>query len=69
MQKLSHGLNPLLAQTGGIMGLCLGFSGLSLIEFMYYFTIRAWLQTRWKQQNFGAKVFQTVAGAWQKTKT
>lgn len=28
------------------MGLCLGFSGLSLVEVIYFYTLRAWCRTR-----------------------
>ena len=49
------------------MGLCLGFSGLSLIELIYYFTIRPWWEAKWNE-NFRAKIFDTVVGAWKKTK-
>jgi hypothetical protein len=34
------------ANTGGLLGLCLGFSGLSLIELIYFYTLRAWCRTR-----------------------
>lgn len=37
-----------VANTGGILGLCLGFSGLSLIELIYFYTFRAWCRIRRK---------------------
>jgi hypothetical protein len=35
-----------LANTGGLMGLCLGFSGLSAVEVIYFCTIRLWFKRK-----------------------
>jgi len=41
---------PLLASTGGLLGLCLGFSVLSLLEIIYFITIRAWFNIAYKKR-------------------
>ncbi|CAG7729802.1 unnamed protein product, partial [Allacma fusca] len=41
-----YGFTDLFANFGGLMGLCLGFSGLSLIEILYFLTIRACCRRR-----------------------
>lgn len=43
-----YGLTDFLANCGGLLGLCSGFSFLSLVELIYHFTIRFWNN---KQQN------------------
>lgn len=41
VRKELFGPLDLFANTGGLMGLCLGFSALSLIEVVYFLTLRA----------------------------
>jgi len=38
-----------VASAGGTLGLCLGFSGLSLIEMLYFLTLRVWFHYKKKQ--------------------
>lgn len=41
-----------LAVCGGLLGLCLGVSALSIIEFFYYSTIRLfWSLQKWNSDN------------------
>ncbi|XP_063368781.1 pickpocket protein 28-like [Cydia amplana] len=40
------GLTEFLSNTGGLLGLCMGFSMMSLVELIYYVTLRALCQTR-----------------------
>ena len=35
-----YGIEDLVSNIGGLMGLCLGFSLLSVVEFIYFFTLR-----------------------------
>lgn len=42
------------------MGLCLGFSGLSLIEVIYFVTLRAW----WKSKRKKAVVVEKKESKW-----
>lgn len=46
LRKELYGVIDLIANFGGLMGLCLGFSGLSLIELFYFLTLRAWCRIR-----------------------
>ncbi|CAL8093922.1 unnamed protein product [Orchesella dallaii] len=48
VRKELYGPTDLFANTGGLMGLCLGFSGLSLMEVIYFLTLRAWWKSRRK---------------------
>ncbi|XP_035702813.1 pickpocket protein 28-like [Folsomia candida] len=48
VRKELYGLTDLIANTGGLMGLCLGFSGLSLVEVIYFYTLRAWFRSKAK---------------------
>ena len=34
------------AQFGGLVGLCVGFSMISILEFFYWFTFRLWVDER-----------------------
>ncbi|CAG7733824.1 unnamed protein product [Allacma fusca] len=65
-RKELNGPVSFMASTGGIMGLCLGFSVLSLIEFVYYFTFRVWCERKWSRL-FSVKVFDTAVTAWKDT--
>ena len=49
------------------MGLCLGFSGLSLVELIYFFTLRAWW-TKKRNDNFGIKILKSVINTWTRKK-
>ncbi|KAI5635502.1 amiloride-sensitive sodium channel domain-containing protein [Phthorimaea operculella] len=40
------GLTEFLSNTGGLLGLCMGFSMMSLIELLYYCTLRAFCKAR-----------------------
>jgi len=42
------------------MGLCLGFSGLSLIEVLYFLTLRAWCKTRKNRRAFQQSVSRRI---------
>ena len=35
-----YGFVELFSNSGGLIGLCMGFSALSLVEFVYFFTMR-----------------------------
>ncbi|XP_045454262.1 pickpocket protein 28-like [Melitaea cinxia] len=43
------GLTEFLSNTGGLLGLCMGFSMMSLVELLYYMTIRALCVARQKK--------------------
>ena len=45
-QWLFHTLKILTSKVGGLMGLCLGFSFLSFIELVYWFTYRMAINAR-----------------------
>ena len=49
------------------MGLCLGFSGLSAMEVLYFLTLRAWCRTR-RRRAIGARVAQKFRDVWIKVK-
>ncbi|KAM3957840.1 pickpocket protein 28-like [Aphomia sociella] len=51
------GVSDLLASCGGILGLCLGFSFLSLIEIIYFFTLRCGLLLKkdWNEEKKSLK--------------
>ena len=40
-----------VSQIGGVLGLCIGFSLISLIEIIYWFTLRLGLRAANSQQN------------------
>jgi len=40
---------------GGLMSLCLGFSGMSIVELLYFLTLRAWWYYQRKQNQSGKK--------------
>lgn len=41
LKRVEHyTLTDFLAACGGLLGLCLGISALSIIEFLYFFTLR-----------------------------
>ncbi|OXA51594.1 Pickpocket protein 28 [Folsomia candida] len=44
-----YGFSDLVANFGGIMGLMCGFSGLSFIELIYFFSLRVWFRQRRKR--------------------
>jgi len=44
-----YGITDLIANFGGLMGLCMGFSGLSLVELLYFFSMRVWCRSRRKR--------------------
>ncbi|ODN01494.1 Pickpocket protein 28 [Orchesella cincta] len=41
-----YGITDLIANTGGLLGLCMGFSMLSLVEVIYLCTIRHWCRRK-----------------------
>ena len=43
---LFQNLDNFTAQFGGLVGLCSGFSLISLLEFMYWFSLRIWHDQR-----------------------
>jgi len=45
------------------MGLCLGFSGMSLVELIYFLTIRAWWYYQKQQKDSGKKSEDTSKDA------
>jgi len=49
------------------MGLCLGFSGLSAMEVIYFLTLRAWCRKR-RKRTIGAKVAAKFRDIWIKVK-
>ncbi|ODM87487.1 Pickpocket protein 28 [Orchesella cincta] len=50
--KLRYGTTDLIANTGGILGLCLGFSALSAAELVYFVSVRAlWKYFRGRKSN------------------
>ena len=46
-----YGTKDLVAAVGGVMGLCLGFSLLSLAEFIYFFTLRLFVDHHKQEKN------------------
>lgn len=56
------------ANTGGILGLCLGFSVLSLLEIVYFITLRLYCQTR-RGKMIGHKVTRATQQLWGKAFT
>ncbi|KAJ8686888.1 hypothetical protein QAD02_022682 [Eretmocerus hayati] len=46
-----YGFAELLSNTGGLLGLFMGFSLLSITEFIYYFTIRLWARMLRRRRN------------------
>ena len=44
------------AAFGGIVGLCMGFSLLSLAEFFYFFTLRLFVDCRRERKEFNRKL-------------
>jgi len=44
------------ANTGGLLGLCLGFSGLSAVEILYFFTIRLWFRKNGARPSLGRRI-------------
>jgi hypothetical protein len=42
------------------MGLCLGFSGLSVIEVIYFLTLRAWYRTKNNRQAFKRRITKKI---------
>jgi len=57
----------LLGSTGGLLGLCLGFSALSLLEIIYYLTIRVCCTSK-KGQELGQTFTEASDSAWQRAK-
>jgi hypothetical protein len=55
----------MLANTGGLLGLCLGFSGLSLLEIIYFITLRLYCQTQ-RGRSMGLKMTQASQNLWRK---
>ncbi|ODM96336.1 Pickpocket protein 28 [Orchesella cincta] len=49
VRKELYGWVDLIANTGGILGLCMGFSTLSVIELIYFYSFRAWCRIRRRQ--------------------
>ncbi|CAG7722532.1 unnamed protein product [Allacma fusca] len=45
----------LIANTGGLLGLCLGFSALSAVEIIYFFSLR-WYWQRVRRREIGRKI-------------
>jgi len=41
----------LIAQFGGLVGLCVGFSLISILEFFYWFTMRLWIDERKRKKD------------------
>ena len=44
-------LKIILGQFGGLVGLCIGFSLISVIEFMYWFSLRLFHDERIREKN------------------
>ncbi|CAL8109590.1 unnamed protein product [Orchesella dallaii] len=55
-RKRLYGATDLIANTGGLLGLCLGFSVLSAVEVIYFLTIRAFWQICWKRRSRAKRV-------------
>jgi hypothetical protein len=51
LRKRLYGPTDLIASTGGLLGLCLGFSILSGVEAIYYCTIRAFCKFCGRRHN------------------
>jgi len=49
------------------MGLCLGFSGLSAMEVIYFLTLRAWWSSQ-RKKNFTQRIAKRFKDLWEKTK-
>lgn len=48
--KICYEIDFILASTGGLLSLCLGFSLLSVLEIFYFFTIRVCIRSYRKYQ-------------------
>lgn len=49
-----YGVTDFLANCGGLLGLFMGFSFLSLVEIFYFMTLRIWCKIRNKKNIFKA---------------
>ncbi|XP_035705890.1 pickpocket protein 28-like isoform X2 [Folsomia candida] len=67
-RKELYSLTSLIANTGGLLGLCLGFSGLSAIELLYFYTLRAWCRTR-RKKTIWAIVAMKLHRMWLRTRS
>jgi len=65
--KLYINFKTLSGSTGGLLGLCLGFSALSLLEIIYYLTIRVCCTSK-NRQELGQTFTETLGSAWKKAK-
>lgn len=61
------GIDLDLANTGGLLGLCLGFSGLSVMEVVYFLTLRLLCRRRRKRHTV-KELTGKVVGLWRKAK-
>jgi len=57
----------LSGSTGGLLGLCLGFSALSLLEIIYYLTIRVCCTSK-KGKKLGQTFTEATDSAWKRAK-
>ncbi|OXA44461.1 Pickpocket protein 28 [Folsomia candida] len=64
-RKGLYGFIDLLSNTGGLLGLCMGFSVLSILEILYFFTLRLYCQTR-SGRTTGQKMTSTIKSVWKK---
>lgn len=45
-----YGQTDFIANCGGLLGLCMGFSFFSLLEILYFLTIRIWCYIKNKEE-------------------
>ncbi|OXA61991.1 Pickpocket protein 28 [Folsomia candida] len=64
-RKELFGFIDLVSNTGGLLGLCMGFSVLSVMEIIYFFTLRLYCQTR-SGRNLGHRVTRMANRMWRK---
>ncbi|XP_035708133.1 LOW QUALITY PROTEIN: pickpocket protein 28-like [Folsomia candida] len=64
-RKELYGFIDLVSNTGGLLGLCMGFSVLSILEIIYFLTLRLYCQTR-SGRNTGHKASRGIKYAYKK---
>ncbi|OXA47357.1 Pickpocket protein 28 [Folsomia candida] len=66
-RKELYGLIDLISNTGGLLGLCMGFSVLSILEIVYFLTLRLYCQSR-SGRNISRKLAKRGKKIWGEVK-